>query len=85
MSAAGCQTGMPVLCQAHNGTPEHTTGTGFVPGRITSEAPDMRDMHSDALYILKEYHELLTVSMQFNTDHQTQRLNENEHKWINKR
>ena len=39
MSAAGCQTGTPVLCHAHNGTPEHTTGTGFVPGRVTSEAP----------------------------------------------
>jgi len=38
MSAAGCQTGTPVLCHAHNGTPEHTTGTGFVPGRVTSEA-----------------------------------------------
>jgi len=24
MSAAGCQTGTPVLCHAHNGTPEHT-------------------------------------------------------------
>ena len=39
MSAAGCQTGTPVLCHAHNGTPEHTTGTGFVLGRVTSEAP----------------------------------------------
>jgi len=39
MSAAGCQTGMLVLCHAHNGTPEHTTGTGFVPGHATSEAP----------------------------------------------
>jgi len=39
MSAAGCQTGTPVLCRAHNGTPEHTTGTGFVPGRVNSEAP----------------------------------------------
>ena len=29
----------PVLCHAHNGTPEHTTGTGFVPQRVTSEAP----------------------------------------------
>jgi len=37
--AAGCQTGTPVLCHAHSGTPEHTTGTGFVPGRVTSEAP----------------------------------------------
>ena len=27
------------MCHAHNGTPEHTTGTGFVPGRATSEAP----------------------------------------------
>ena len=39
MWAAGCQTGTPVLCYAHNGTPEHTTRTGFVPGRVTSEAP----------------------------------------------
>jgi len=39
MSAAGCQTGMPVLCHAHNGTSEHTTGTGFVLGCITIEAP----------------------------------------------
>ena len=39
MSAASCQTGTPVLCHAHNGTPEHKTGTGFVPGRATSEAP----------------------------------------------
>ena len=39
MSAAGCQTGTPVLCRAHDGTPEHTTGTGFVPGCVTSEAP----------------------------------------------
>jgi len=39
MSAAGCQTGTPVLCRAHNGTPEHTTGTGFAPGRATIEAP----------------------------------------------
>ena len=41
MSAAGCQTGMQVRAvpYAHNGTPEHTTGTGFVPGRVTSEAP----------------------------------------------
>jgi len=38
MSAAGCHTGTAVLCRAHNGTPEHTTGTGFVPGRVTSEA-----------------------------------------------
>jgi len=37
MSAAGCQTGTPVLCRAHNGTPEDTTGTGFAPGRVTSE------------------------------------------------
>jgi len=36
MSAAGCQTGMPVLCHAHN---EHTTGTWFAPGRANSEAP----------------------------------------------
>ena len=27
MSAAGCRTGTPVLCHAHNGTPEHITGT----------------------------------------------------------
>jgi len=39
MLAAGCQTGKLVLCHAHNGTPEHTTGTGFVPGCVTSEAP----------------------------------------------
>jgi len=39
MSAVGCQTGMLMLCHAHNGTPEHTTGTGFVPGRVTSLAP----------------------------------------------
>ena len=39
MSAAGCQTGTPVLCHAHNGTPEHTAGIGFVLGRVTSEAP----------------------------------------------
>jgi len=39
MSAAGCQTGTPVLCHAHNGTLEYTTGTGFVSGRVTSEAP----------------------------------------------
>ena len=39
MSAAGCQTGTPVPCHAHNGTPEHTTGTGFAPGRVTSETP----------------------------------------------
>ena len=39
MSAAGCQTGTPVLCHAHNGTQEHTTGTRFAPGRATSEAP----------------------------------------------
>ena len=39
MSVAGCQTGTPALCRAHSGTPEHTTGTGFVPGRVTSEAP----------------------------------------------
>jgi len=38
MLVASCQTGMPVLCHAHSGTPEHTTGTGFVQGRITSEA-----------------------------------------------
>ena len=28
-----------MLCHTHNGTPEHTTGTGFVPGGATSEAP----------------------------------------------
>jgi len=39
MLAAGCRTGLPVLCYAHNGTPEHTTGTVFAPGRPTSEAP----------------------------------------------
>jgi len=39
MSAASCQTGTTVLCHAHNGMPEHTTGTGFVPGCITSDAP----------------------------------------------
>jgi len=39
MSAAGCQTGTSVLCRAHNGTPEYTTGTGFAPGRVTSDAP----------------------------------------------
>ena len=39
MSVAGCQTGTPALCRAHSGTPEHTTGTGFVPGCVTSEAP----------------------------------------------
>ena len=38
-AAIGCQTGTPVLCHAHNGKAEHTTGTGFVPGRATSKAP----------------------------------------------
>ena len=28
-----------VPCTAHNGTPEHTTGTGFALGCATSEAP----------------------------------------------
>jgi len=39
MSAAGCPTGTLVLCRSHNGTPEHTTGTGFAPGCATIEAP----------------------------------------------
>jgi len=39
MSAAGCQTGTPVLCRAHNGMPEYTTRTGFALGCATSEAP----------------------------------------------
>jgi len=39
MSAAGCRTSTPVLCHAYNGTPEHTTGIGFPPGRAISEAP----------------------------------------------
>ena len=38
MPAAGCQTDTPVLWHAHNGTQEHTTGTGFALGRATSEA-----------------------------------------------
>ena len=28
-----------VPCTRWYGTPDHTTGTGFVPGRVTSEAP----------------------------------------------
>jgi len=39
MSATGCRTSTPVPCRAHNGTPEHTTGTKFAPGCATSEAP----------------------------------------------
>ena len=48
MSAAGCQTGTPVLCRAHhNGTPEHTTGTGFTPERVTNEAPVAMDVRAE--------------------------------------
>ena len=35
-SAAGCQLDTPVLCCAHSDMPEHTTGNGFAPGRVTS-------------------------------------------------
>ena len=28
-----------MLYRAHNGMPEHTNGTGFAPGHVTSEAP----------------------------------------------
>jgi len=43
MSAAGCQTGTPVLCHAHNGTPKHTTGTGFVLFSVKSAIYALRD------------------------------------------
>ena len=39
MSAAGFLLDTPVLCHAHNDTPEHTTGTGFAPVRVTSAVP----------------------------------------------
>ena len=40
MSAAGCQPDTLVLYRAHNDMPEHTTGTGFTPERVTSAAAE---------------------------------------------
>ena len=55
MSAAGfLLDDTPVLCHAHNDTPEHTTGTGFAPVRVTSAVPGAVELcvpMSDAMLV----------------------------------